>query len=79
MCDRAYLKTPSGWVEASTRGELRSILRVEPIYADADWPSRSDDDCLCSCDVPATAAAAGYSATPDCGDWELELIPAGRT
>lgn len=76
MCDRALVMTSEGFKDAGTRGELRALLGVEPIYDDAAWPDRSDDDCLCSCDVPATAALAGHAVKrDDWGDWEL--VPAG--
>lgn len=73
MCSRVWLRRDDGvTVEASTRGELRALLAVEPVYDDAQWPARSDDDCLCSCDVPATAARAGFAAKQD--DWgDIEL------
>lgn len=72
MCDRVFMKVGDAYKDASTRGELRTLLCVEPIYADADWPDRSDEDCLCSCDVPGTAKAAGLSAVYDAGEWELK-------
>lgn len=72
MCTRAWVKKGDTFTDAGTRGELRAALGVEPAYDDAEWPERSDDDCLCSCDVAKTAALAGYSAKRDeCCDWEL--------
>lgn len=74
MCDRVFEHLPAGqFREASTRGELRAMLGVEPIYDDAEWPDRSDYDCLCSCDVTATAERAGRTVTRDAfGEWDLQ-------
>lgn len=68
MCDQAY--TPDGR-SAGTRGELRAMLGVEPVYD--HLPAARDDDCLCCCDMPATARAAGMTAVRDdgWGDWRL--------
>ena len=69
MCDRAYMLDGRN---AGTRGELRAMLAVEPVY-EFQLPDTRDDDCLCCCDVPATARAAGMTATKDdgWGDWCL--------
>lgn len=70
MCDRVFMKVGGAWKDASTRSELRKLLGVEPLYD--PLPSPNEDDCLCSCDVPGTAKAAGFSAVYDAGDWELK-------
>ncbi len=71
MCTRAFVMLDGKWQDASTRGELRAMLGVEPIFD--PLPDPNDHDCLCNCDVDATAALAGYAvARDDIGDYELK-------
>ena len=66
MCSTVIL----GEQEACTRGQLRALLGVEPIYHDI--PEPSDEDCLCCCDLPATAALAGCKTRRDPLFWYFE-------
>lgn len=72
MCSTVYLMDGDTFIQAATtKGELRSMIGVEPLANPPDdgW---TDEFCLCSCDLEATAASAGMACKPDgSGDYEF--------
>jgi hypothetical protein len=79
MCVEVVIRRRDGSVTvASRKEELRDALGVDPVvdgieYAGWEW---NDDECLCPCDIEATAKEAGMSAHYECPDWIMEPLQA---
>lgn len=74
MCEWVtVIKRDGSATVATTKGELRDALGIEPVLdSRCTFPDWSDDSCLCPCDVEATANAAGLTAERDeCAEWLL--------
>lgn len=64
MCTRVMVKDKNGeWDEAETVGELTELLGITPAHLALKHGEQAIvvvDECLCSVDVPETAARRGF-------------------
>ncbi len=76
MCICVTVEPAGHPTQCDNKRELRAALGIEPIpYGYANLTEWTDESCLCPCDIEATAAAAGFSASiDDTGAYTLRPI-----